>query len=1061
MDDNSSIGIKRSRTTRACDICRRKRTKCSGNLPCEHCRLFGLDCKFTLPQKKRGPQKRNELQVSSGPAGAALADRLRNVETLLSGLISLPQISDMNEMNQNQPSVVSVTDGLLRATLLQGSGHRLEGSPRPFIPSGWKTPTLTKEFPTQSDPATKSTISEELEITGTAKTSEKVVILEDLTMGRNFHFFGSTMTGLTNGFNFSPRSKSGVITLQYAIESLNFNENHRMDQLPCSLSVLQHLLDLYFNHIHPYFPMISRPELVKQMQSERFTPEFLFLLYSICSLVLFHKSFLGTNDIERVNELEKTFRERARILLGRLFDFPHIYVVQGLILAATGGFAAKWCAYSLIGIAHRQAVELGLHRDVTKLQHLELDDTIETRKKTWMCLYVVDRYVSLIEGRPFGIHDDDWDTPLLTANIDPEMDRLIRHVGLWEIIGRVIKYLNAPTCSRLLMNRDKISVEIIEQLDRWWESLPDFLQRPPQPPTSNDPNVLYGHPSTSESAWGFHHNLHCHYHIARILSQRLKAGKYTPECLKSAYALVEVVEFLPIAAMARSKSQQDLNNTHRSSNPDYSNLPDRDAYRFMDSDDEMESDLEDADDDDDYSSILDDRPYVYIEPIVVYSVLCAAGVLLDKISTEYQMRTHGSERPHPSAEKFDARIEVETSSESAASASPQIPKGPPIYLSTLEGAQGMRKAILAFERLQKVSVFSLYYKLVICECINRLPNLVIDVSGINMDCLPNVPSKPEPKTNATVVGSSSTPRVAPRERSGHKSVVVVTSEEILSGSNNESENREQKREMKSTSPEPHFSPSIDSNAPSQTNTQASPNAFPLLNNLLNTNNNDQNTAMIRNGETTEEAALSMFDSTCAQIRIAQHLLQAQQRADRVRERAAQASIADICQAASEPYTSIISGDTLEIPTNQLVSSQSTPSPQLFINDPSVSFGNAPHITPFTSEYQPTNQFNLYPNQFNSTPSFPNLNSQQADFQGAGIFSSNIQPTMRGSVADGDFSMLMANDGLNNSNLVMNGGSLPSYFADSVFGTLLEPYMTATFGDENTQNAEFQGINNVW
>ncbi|ORX99724.1 hypothetical protein K493DRAFT_212167, partial [Basidiobolus meristosporus CBS 931.73] len=51
-----SLPVKKPKTSRACDACRRKKVKCDGALPaCSHCATSGLDCTFSYKPKKRGP----------------------------------------------------------------------------------------------------------------------------------------------------------------------------------------------------------------------------------------------------------------------------------------------------------------------------------------------------------------------------------------------------------------------------------------------------------------------------------------------------------------------------------------------------------------------------------------------------------------------------------------------------------------------------------------------------------------------------------------------------------------------------------------------------------------------------------------------------------------------------------------------------------------------------------------------------------------------------------------------------------------------------------------------
>lgn len=53
----------RQRVSRACDRCNHLRVKCDGQRPCEHCLVYGLECKYERRQKKRG---KGSLRINSG-----------------------------------------------------------------------------------------------------------------------------------------------------------------------------------------------------------------------------------------------------------------------------------------------------------------------------------------------------------------------------------------------------------------------------------------------------------------------------------------------------------------------------------------------------------------------------------------------------------------------------------------------------------------------------------------------------------------------------------------------------------------------------------------------------------------------------------------------------------------------------------------------------------------------------------------------------------------------------------------------------------------------------------
>ncbi|KAI9104570.1 nuclear protein, partial [Phlyctochytrium arcticum] len=66
---------KRTRASKACDTCRRKRTKCSGEYPCSGCKAFGFSCHYSITTKRRGPVRKNTIKT--------LENRLKVMESLL------------------------------------------------------------------------------------------------------------------------------------------------------------------------------------------------------------------------------------------------------------------------------------------------------------------------------------------------------------------------------------------------------------------------------------------------------------------------------------------------------------------------------------------------------------------------------------------------------------------------------------------------------------------------------------------------------------------------------------------------------------------------------------------------------------------------------------------------------------------------------------------------------------------------------------------------------------------------------------------------------------------
>ncbi|KAJ2492256.1 hypothetical protein IWW37_001568 [Coemansia sp. RSA 2050] len=74
------LDSKRQRVSRACDRCRRKKTKCDARRPtCSHCHAISASCTYLDAAKKRGPPK-GYIEV--------IENRLHKVEELLRGLVT-------------------------------------------------------------------------------------------------------------------------------------------------------------------------------------------------------------------------------------------------------------------------------------------------------------------------------------------------------------------------------------------------------------------------------------------------------------------------------------------------------------------------------------------------------------------------------------------------------------------------------------------------------------------------------------------------------------------------------------------------------------------------------------------------------------------------------------------------------------------------------------------------------------------------------------------------------------------------------------------------------------
>ncbi|KAI9263165.1 transcription factor domain-containing protein [Phascolomyces articulosus] len=94
------------------------------------------------------------------------------------------------------------------------------------------------------------------------------------------------------------------------------------------------LLSTYFEHVHPYLPIIHRPTFQKQLQENKICELLLYAMYAVASR-------WNNNNNKHFNRMSKnnmqqpagwTYYESAFKLLDNYADAPRVSTVQALIL---------------------------------------------------------------------------------------------------------------------------------------------------------------------------------------------------------------------------------------------------------------------------------------------------------------------------------------------------------------------------------------------------------------------------------------------------------------------------------------------------------------------------------------------------------------------------------------------------------------------------------------------------------------------------------------------------------------------------------------------------------
>ncbi|KAJ3282831.1 TP53 regulating kinase, partial [Borealophlyctis nickersoniae] len=302
------------------------------------------------------------------------------------------------------------------------------------------------------------------------------------------------------------RAEKGVFTLSFVDDTRPHRTytQQELESLPASPELVRHLVDLYFTHMHPFFPMLNKDSFMKRLNEHKVNGtisslSFSLLLNALLALVSQYTMRLEGWGVQS-SDLHNDFLERAKALLHYNFDFPSLRTIQALILLTLFGFGGRrLAAWTYVGMAVRMAHD------------------------------ILDRNISIATGRPLIINDEDWDTPWPTASGPEDAENvanLIRLVSLCSIIGRICRYSNAV----IRPDRRAFLADVQAQLSRWYADLP--------------PNMQIGPGET----WGPGTFVCLVYHVTVILFHRVAYNDVDDaQCVASATEMTNILRILPDA----------------------------------------------------------------------------------------------------------------------------------------------------------------------------------------------------------------------------------------------------------------------------------------------------------------------------------------------------------------------------------------------------------------------------------------------------------------------------------------------------------------------------------
>ncbi|KAJ9633357.1 hypothetical protein H2204_007074 [Knufia peltigerae] len=420
--------LKHPRTARACAFCRRRKVRCTGTQPCDYCHNEGVRCEY------------NDELARSSP----VTPRRRN---------SQPQ-SPTAVVSHSSTRTPGHAGGVVRA----GRYDALNVPP----PSVSLDPPQT--FAQGQHIGPSAGVSFLYHIWNRSGTVEEEVSLP-----------------------------TAPLTCHGDIPQPPINRNQ---PLPTREEAIT-LVERYFQFAMPTYRFLHRPTTERWISQLRDGAQ-LSKAETACALIVCSQSLVYTTAGDRYQNggdeglnRSRAYFDKARSLLNQEPGPATLVSVQArlaMCLYLMSTFRINECRFSFSFVC-TILTSIGLQRKPLSPNKLDLV-TLESRKRTFWCAYVLDGYLSAMLGQPRILHDGDIDQEY-PRNIDDNdlvpsespddlplhgnLEAFIAHADLSRLMGRnnQLLYPLQPLTEDEVLVR---TYQMLDALDAWRDSLPEFLK---------------------------------------------------------------------------------------------------------------------------------------------------------------------------------------------------------------------------------------------------------------------------------------------------------------------------------------------------------------------------------------------------------------------------------------------------------------------------------------------------------------------------------------------------------------------------------------------------------
>ncbi|KIM42578.1 hypothetical protein M413DRAFT_120145 [Hebeloma cylindrosporum] len=492
---------------RACDICRRKKTRCDGvqwqGTRCSNCKAYNLDCTYVEEAKKRGIPK---SYVDN------LEKRAEKLDKLLRKLC--PDEALYNEFNASLDSNWILERSTVdRSALVEEIALKMQkntpkvGMDAPVISGATKDNTrLLTEHYNEDDPSSILTDLKRMALKAPndsrffGKSSEATLARTAIDLKNEY--MGNIGEPVDPKKPALKHQRSDFWTIQSWERESDETKSpiYRFPEIDLAL----HCIDLYFKHDNLYLPLLHRPTFAKSvleglyLTDDEFAPVFLL----VCALGARHSDDprVLLDGFDSKHSSGWKWFEQVQTMKRSLITPPTLYDLQVYCLSIKFllGSSSPQSCWTLVGVAIQLAQDAGAHR--RKACGPTLTPEEELWKRAFWVLVCMDRMVSPPLGRPCSIHEEDFDLDWPVDcddeywdNPDPEkrfkqppnkpslIAGFILYLKLHRILALSLRTIYSINQSKILLGFAKqqweqdLVADLDSELNKWVDSVPDHL----------------------------------------------------------------------------------------------------------------------------------------------------------------------------------------------------------------------------------------------------------------------------------------------------------------------------------------------------------------------------------------------------------------------------------------------------------------------------------------------------------------------------------------------------------------------------------------------------------